>query len=203
MAVATLTKEKRVMDAQFVAQLLQSTDITRIAANILVQTLESCAQEMALDGPDVVAQHLRQDKGASCARFCRSLTKQVAQALGALDKRIWAVYAPDDAPGDDVCFCGGIPSVPLVRLLVWRQWRTSAFDSLLAALDRALAQVYKDKVGTQDLPTFLDVHVIDDGSFEKHFGSTKSKRAFMRPAAYWLTQNEIVDIVYARGMMLP
>jgi hypothetical protein len=191
------------MDAQFIAQLLQSTDATHIAANILIQTLESCAQEMALDGPDVVAQHLRQDQSASCACFCDSLTEQVAYALGALDERVWAIYAPDDTLADDVCFCGGIPSVPLVHLLIWRQWRTTAFDSLVAALDRALAQVYKDKIGTQDLPTLLDVHVIDDGSFEKHFGSVRSKRAFMRPVAYWLTRNEVVDIVYARGKLFP
>ena len=204
MAVATLTEEKRAMDAQFIAQVLQSTDKARVAANILTQTLECCAQDMALDGPDVVTQYLRQGERSACARFWQSLTKHVAQALGALDEGIKAIYVPDnDTLVDDGSSHKGSPSIPSISLLVWRQHKTFAFGSLVAGLDRALVQTYRETFGAQALQTLLNVQVIDDRSFEKHFGSVRDKRAFVRPVAYWLTQNEMVDMVYARGMMLP
>jgi hypothetical protein len=58
----------------------------------------------------------------------------------------------------------------LIHLLVWTQRKTAAFDSLVAALDRALAQAYSDTIGTRGVTTLLDVQVIDDADVKQRHG---------------------------------
>jgi hypothetical protein len=100
----------------------------------------------------------------------------------------------------DLCSDKGIADESMVQLLVWTQRRTAAFDSLVTAWDRALAQACKDAIGTQQQMPLLDVQVIEDTEIEKHFGAGRSARmATHQLAVYWLqTTNQVVDIVYAR-----
>jgi len=65
-----------------------------------------------------------------------------------LDENVKAVDTLDyDATRKDFCFGKAIQGTSLTHLIVWTQRKTAAFDSLVAALDRALVQGYADILG--------------------------------------------------------
>ena len=98
-------------------------------------------------------------------------SRQIAESLGSLDENVKAVDTLDyDATRKDFCLGKAIQGTSLTHLIVWTQRKTAAFDSLVAALDRALVQAYTDILGTHNLTTVLDVQVIDDADVEKRIG---------------------------------
>jgi hypothetical protein len=185
---------KNRMTAGYAAQPPQRGDTARIADKILIQALKACAQDLALGGTEIVTEQLRQGKDPACTHMCCVLARQVAQALGALDERVRAIYTPNGSR-----FHKTLSSVPAIDLTIWREQKTTAFDSLVADLDTALSQAYRDTVGTQDSSSLLDVHVIEDSDLEKHFGSGKRRRSSARLPSYLLrAHNELAEIVYAQ-----
>jgi hypothetical protein len=156
---------------------------------------------MALDSTGVVIQCLRQNESAVCARFVHCLAKQLAQVLGALDEHIRAIYVT----GDDIVFDDDqnrVENASTIGLLIWREQKAAAFDSLVTDLCRAVAQVYRNTIGVNDLPACPETYVIDDTDLEKLFGSAKCIRACLRQATYLLcAHNELVSIAYTREVL--
>jgi len=140
------------------------------AGLVLVQALDFCAQKMRLGNRQAVANRLQKGDSDACKYYHYSVAKQVAEYLGTLDKEIKEVYVADyDATPDDICFGEGAQTPP-IHLIVWVERKTSAFDSLVQGMNRALAQGYADMVGLRQLAHLLDVQVVNDEDVENRVG---------------------------------
>jgi len=139
--------------------------------SILSEAMRFCAQKIGVDSLEAVADLLRQKDRTACEYCLYSIAKTVAASLGGVDENVRAVYVLDyDATPEDLCFGTLNQGTPLVHLIVWAERKTAALGSLVAALDRALAQVYSDLIGGPQVEALLDVQVIDDADVENHTG---------------------------------
>jgi hypothetical protein len=174
-------------------------DVTALAERVLTWALELCAKRMGLDGVQAAADRVRQGNTVARMHCCSSIARQVAESLGTSERNVQAIYAPDyDALFWDLC-SDAERSESMVRLLVWTRRKTSEFDSLVSAWDRALAQACSEKLGAHEQAPSLDVQVMDDTDLERHFGSGRRRGMATRLAVYWMrTMNQAVDIVYTR-----
>ena len=175
-------------------------DVTLSAERALTRALELCAAKMGLDGPHTAAHHVRQGNAVARMYFCSGMAKQVAESLGASEQNVRAICAPDyDVLFQDLCSRGKARDEWMVRLLVWTRCKTSELDSLVIAWRRALLEVYRDTVGSDDKPPLLDVQIIDDADVEQHFRPGRGEGRATRLAVYWMAKmNQVVDIVYER-----
>jgi len=84
---------------------LRLPDSESTAEIVISQALRFCAQKMGLANHQVAAERLQQGDRNAC-KYCHySVAKQVAESLGALDRKIKAVYVADyDATPQDICF---------------------------------------------------------------------------------------------------
>jgi hypothetical protein len=165
---------------------LHLPDASSALAGALEKALHSCARRMGLDGPEAALERVRQ--GDSVARdYCHfSLAKQVAQALGSLDENVESVslYTYDATP-EDLSF-GTTSPTSLIHLLVLAGRKTGALTSLIAALDRALAQQYAALVGPRRLAHLLDVQVITQTEVEQRTGvAALLSSVHNRPIQIW------------------
>lgn len=177
--------EERV-DVDVVMQ-MQPAEAGVAAEDVLAQALSYCACKMGLDGPQTVVERMRQGDGVACGYCLYSVAKQVAEAIGSLDRNVRAVYAFDcDATPEDECL-GEVPrGVPLGHLLVWTQRKTAALRALIAAWDRALVRAYADLFGKGRLTSLLDVQVIDDADVGRRSGyGALLSSMYHRPVQVW------------------
>ena len=121
---------------------LQLPDMTAVAERTLTWALELCAKRMGLmDGAQAAARHVRQGNVVARMHCCSSIARQIAESLGASEQNVRAIYAPDyDVLFWDLCSGEQTRDESMVHLLVWTRRKTAAFDSLVTAWDRALAQ---------------------------------------------------------------
>jgi hypothetical protein len=164
------TKVVQKVDVEAAAPQLRLPDANSTAEAILAQTLEFSAQKLKLSSHQAVLEHLRQGDG-NAYKYCHySMAKQVAESIGTLDENVRAVYVADyDATPEDLCFGqGGQPSP--VHLIVWAKRKTSALDSLVEALNRALVQRYAELIGPSQLAHLLDVQVVNDADVDNRVG---------------------------------
>ena len=167
--------------------LLELSSITSAAESILTEAIKFCAQKIGASSRTTVVHLLRQKDRTACEYCLYGMAKQVAVSLGAMDENVKEVHTIDyDATPEDFCFGQGAQNTSPIHLIVWTQRKTAAFNSLVAALDRALAQVYEDAIGSRGLATLLDVYVIDDADVKQRRGYG-AFRAWMyqRPILIW------------------
>jgi hypothetical protein len=87
-----------------------------------------------------------------------------------LDENIKAVYVADyDATPQDICF-GETAKPSPIHLIAWVERKTSALDSLVEALNRALVERYADMIGPSQLAYLLDVQAVDDADVKNRVG---------------------------------
>lgn len=170
-----------------VALPMQPAEISVAAEAILAEALSYCAGKMDLDGPQTVAERLRQGDGVACGYCLYSVAKQVAEAIGSLDGNVRAVYTFDcDATPEDECLGEVARGMPLVHLLVWAQRKTAALCALVSALDRALVYAYADVLGEGQPASLLDVQVIDDADVGRRSGyGALLGSMYHRPVQVW------------------
>mgnify|MGYP001122947346 CR=1 FL=1 len=148
----------------------KSSDVTDMVKTALNNALKSCAQKMGVTSDETLADWLKMGDSRVHGYFSYALAKQVAECLATLDDQVKAVYLYDyDATPEDVCF-GEMKQTPLVHLIVWAQRKTSALNSLVAALDHNLVRNYGDLVQLPQLAHLLDVQVIDDADVKNRSG---------------------------------
>ena len=148
--------------------------------------LEFCAQKMRLENSQAVLEHLQQRNVAACGYCQYSTAKQIGSSLGALDQNVKAVYILDyDATPEDICFASEKQTM-LIHMIVQVERKTSALDSLVAALDQALVQVYGRLLGMEKLEHLLDVQVVDDKDVQKRVGyGAMLASLHQRPIQLW------------------
>lgn len=165
---------------------LRLPDATSTAEVVLAQAMEFCAQKMGLGNAEDAIGRLKQGDSAAC-RYCNySVAKQVGGALGALDENVKAVYVCDyDATPEDLCF-NEAPQASPVHMIVWTERKTSALNSLIAALDRALAQNYASLMGLDKVGYMLDVQLVDDADIQNRTGcGALLSSLYHRPIQIW------------------
>ncbi|MDH7485871.1 MAG: hypothetical protein QHJ81_06285 [Anaerolineae bacterium] len=185
MADSTM-KQLGMVDLGFTAPAVQLPDATSAAEQVLSDALAFCAQKMRFDSCETALSRLRQGDREACTYCFYSVARRVAEFLGAWDENVKAVYICDyDATPEDLCFAETVQSPP-VHLLVRVDRKTSALNSLLAALDRALVQKYAELTAMNRLACFLDAQVVDDADVEKRIGyGTLLSSIHHRPLQVW------------------
>ena len=183
---------------------LQLPDMTAAAHRALDLALESCAKLMHLDDPLAAAYQIERGNAVARMHCCTSITQEIAQSLGALDQNVLAVFAPDyDVLFEYLCSEPQAQPKPMVRLMVWTRQKTAKLDALVAAWDRALVQACREKIGSNEQTSLLDVHIVDDGEIRKRLGTESSAMTPTRLAVHWMgSTHQVVDIVYDQGKEL-
>lgn len=180
----THTMEKT--DVKLAAPSLHLPNANSTAEDVLNKALEFCAKKMGLQDGQSVIQQLGQSKRRACEYCHYSIAGQVGAALGALDENIKAAYMFEvEATPEDACF-NETTGIPLVHVLVWTERKTKALDSLVAMLDRALAQTYGRLIGPANLQHLLDVQIVDDAEVERRVGyGALLHSLYQRPIKVW------------------
>jgi hypothetical protein len=135
------------------------------------KALSSCAYKMGSKEISHIAIKLRRGDSTACSYFMYSIAGQVAEALGAQDDNVQAVYLFEhDATPQDGCFADSSGPVQLLHLIVHVSCQTAALNALIATLDRALVQAVARALDGPPQQSLLDVHVIDDREIASHTG---------------------------------
>lgn len=179
-------KQTKVVGVEFAASPFRLPNAASTVEIALTQALQFCAHKMGIDDVQAVIDRLQQGDSAAY-RYCHyGLAKQVGESLGALDENVKAVYIVDyDATPEDLCFGEAMPT-SLIHLIIWAERKTSALDSLVAALDTALARRYGDLTGRPQLSHLLDVQVINDADVKNRVGyGALLSSLYHRPIQVW------------------
>ncbi len=154
---------------EFSVSPMSVSDATSLAEFALGGAVEFAAGKTNLDTQGVI-DHLRWGNNVTFGYFQYGLGKQAAQRLGDLDKGIKAIYVWDEnAESEDASFTQVTQPTP-VHLVIWAEPKTSALDSVTAALDRALVESYTKLIGQCELEHLLDAQMIDDDDVKNHTG---------------------------------
>ncbi len=170
MSNVTMAEQTQTAQGHVKAPQLYLPDAASAAENVLVQALEYCAQKMGLPNGKAAVARLKSDDDVAC-KYCHySIAKQVAEALGALDEQVKAVYICDyDATPEDICFGEKRQALP-IHLIVRVERKTTALDSLVEALDRALATKIAKMLDRDQTSFILDVQAVDDAEVANRIG---------------------------------
>lgn len=145
------------------------SDATSVAETALHKALDFCASKMGLANQAEVIECLRQKQNAACGYFSYSLAEQAAEWLGTWDEDIKAVYLFDcDATPEDVCLGDKAQPTP-INLIIWSRRKTSALNSLIGALDSALARSYA-ALGISQHKYALAAYLVDDDDVQNSIG---------------------------------
>jgi hypothetical protein len=169
------------------ASLPELPDINGIADDIFSDAMAFCARKIGVDRLEAVSDLLRQNDKTACGYCFYGLAKRVAASLGVMDENVRAVYVHDyDATPEDLCFGTLHQGAPLVHLIIWTERKTAALDSLIAALDRALARTYADLLDRPRIKGLLDAQMIDGVDIENRTGHGALLQAVHhRPIQVW------------------
>lgn len=151
----------------------------------LAAALGYCAQKMQVGSSEAALRLLKRGDRSARDYFEYGMAAQVAELLGGLDDEVQAVYLYDDeATPDDVAF-GEITPL-LVHLIVLARRKTSALDSLIVGLGRAVAQSYGRLFDKPQLQHVLDMQVMDTAELEARVGlGALMSSLHHRPAQVW------------------
>ena len=186
MSESFAVKQAGVADVETKTPPLRLPDAASTADIVLNQAMEYCARKMGLEAAWLAVEQLKQGDGTACS-YCRySTAKQMAEAMGLLDENVRAVYVYDyDATPEDLCF-GEAVHVSPIHLILWVERKTSALNSLVDALDHALAQSYAAMIDRSQLAHILDVQMVDDADVENRTGYGALLSSFYnRPLKVW------------------
>jgi len=141
---------------------LRVPDADSAAEAALDRALRYCGDRMGVASLDQLTESLRQGEAECRGYYHYALAREVADYLSALDADVQAVYLFDyDATPEDVCFCESDPD-PLMHVIVQVRRRTAALESMLEALDGALARRYAEMMGIDEQAHLLDAQIVDE-----------------------------------------
>ena len=162
------------------------SDTSGLAETALNRAIEFCAEKMTTGNQPAALELVRNNDRSAEGYFHYSLAEQAAEWLGAWDKDVKAVYIYNyEATPEDVCFDESAHPT-LLHLIVWTRRKTGALQSILEALDRALARGRADLIGPRDLAHLLDAQIVDDHQVKNSIGSAALLTSLhTRPLKIW------------------
>lgn len=164
---------------------LSAVSVDEEAETAVNAALGFTAQKLGKPAKTVV-ERLQEGDGTAASYWRYGLAKRMAECLADWDESVKAVYAVDyDATPDDLAF-GTAAQPSQVHLIAWVDRKTAALDSLVAALDGALAERVAQLLGLDHLVHLLDVQVVDDEDVEarRGYGATLTS-LHNRPIQVW------------------
>jgi hypothetical protein len=175
-----------IQDFASVTPPLHLPDAASTVQGALVKALDYCATRLHLASPQEGLERARHGDRRALEYCHYRLAQQVAEALGALDDNVRSVSLYEfEATPEDRAF-GEVPESLPIHLLVWVDRKTSALNSLVAALDRALVKDYAEMIGPRRLRHVLDVQVIDDSDVQSRQGIVALLYSlYNRPIQLW------------------
>ena len=181
MSEVSAVKQAEIANVEIMKPPLRLPDAASTADIVLNHAIEYCAQKLGLEAVWLVVEQLKQGDGTACS-YCRySMAKQMAEALGSLDENVRAVYLYDyDATPEDLCFGQAVHASP-IHLILWVERKTSALESLVEALDHALAKSYAAMMDRSQPAHILDVQMVDDSDVENRTGYGTLLSSFYNP----------------------
>ncbi len=145
-------------------------DLSGMSEAVLAQAIEDCVQQVHLDNSQIAIDRLRAGDSQVCEYCNRSLARQVAACLGALDENIQAAYLCDyDAPSEPSCSEEAGRALP-IHLIVQATRKTAALHAVVETWDRALTRRYAELVGGGRPARMLDVQVVDSSDVVRRIG---------------------------------
>jgi hypothetical protein len=152
---------------------------------ILAAALGYCAQKMQVGSSDAALKLLRRGDRSARDYFQYGMAAQVAELLGGLDDEVQAVYLYDDEATPDDAALGEVTPL-LFHLIVLAKRKTSALDSLIVGLCRAVVQSYGRLFDKPQLRHLLDVQVIDNTELDARVGlGALMSSLHHRPSLVW------------------
>lgn len=144
-------------------------DLSGMSEAVLAQAIEDCVQQVHLDNFQIAIDRLRAGDTLVCEHCNRSLARQVAACLGALDENIQAAYLCDyDPPTELACSEEAGRALP-IHLIVQATRKTAALHAVVETWDRALTRRYAELVGRRPA-RMLDVQVVDTSDVARRVG---------------------------------
>lgn len=182
----TLQEQTQVQDQKFTAPSFRLPDAGSIMEATLSQALESCALKLNLASPQEALSLLRLGDPTAQGYCHYQIARQVAEALGTLDDNVQSVSLYEfDATPEDRTLGERTEGLP-IHLIVWTTRKTSAFNSLVAGLDRALVKDYAELIGPRRLAHVIDVQTVDDADVESRRGiASLMTSLYNRPIRLW------------------
>jgi hypothetical protein len=176
------------------------TDPVEFAERAWALSLASCADRLHLASAEIAAEQMLQGNNLARMHCCHGLAEQVAASLWSSQQDLQAVYAPecDSCPQDFCLEDGAGANLPCAHLLVWARHKAPTLTSRAAALGNALARFGQEMTNMEGLPTILHLRVVEDSDLAKFLGAGQKKRWSARLQAYWLSMNEVVEVLYPR-----
>ncbi len=145
-------------------------DLAGMSEAVLAQAIEYCVQQEHLDSSQSAIDRLRAGDSQVCEHCHRSLARQVAACLGALDENIEAAYLCDyDTPIEPWCCEEAERALP-IHLIVRATRKTAALNAVVETWDRALTRRYAELVGGRRPARLLDVQVVDNSDVVRRIG---------------------------------
>ncbi len=164
--VDTIKNESLSMDVTGVAM----SDPASAAQAALADALNYAAGKMNLAGPQAALDQLCTGSAAAHGYFQYALAHRAAEYLAGFDGEVKAVYLYDwEATPEDATF-GEVQPISPLHLIVLVRRKTEALYSLVAALDRALAENYAREACQPKAAHLLDAQVIDDAEVQRGTG---------------------------------
>lgn len=152
------------------APVFRLPDAASTMEGALARALDFCTEKLNLPNPQASLERVRKGDGKAVEYCHYHLAQQVAEALGALDDHVGSVSLFEfDATPEDLALGEHSDSLP-IHLLVRVDRKTSALNSLVAALDRALVMEYAEMIGPRRLGHVLDVQVVDGADIASRRG---------------------------------
>jgi hypothetical protein len=160
-------------------------NVASAADAALAAALGFCAQKKQVGSSDAALKLLKAGDRGAREYFQYGLAMQVAELLGGLDDEVQAVYLYDDeATPDDSALGEVIPT--LIHLIVLARRKTSALDSLIVGLGRAVVQSYGRLFDKPQLRHLLDVQVVDNSELDAGTGlGALMSSLHHRPSLVW------------------
>ena len=149
---------------------------------VVTKALETSARKMGLADAEACLARLKKCEPAAFNYYCYNIAKELGEVLGSWSKNIKSVFACcyDEEVNGEECL-EKLTSFSLIHLIILVEKKSKALDTLLDAVDSALAQRHRQMLGHKRLERALDARVIDDEDVKNRTGYAALLRSVYRP----------------------
>ncbi len=163
------------------------THLDNIAKRICHQALVQTYNKLVPVEQELNLEHLLQRRPLFQS-FKYSLAKGVAETLAANDKRVWRIYLLEPSANPDAEAEADLPLEATIHLVVVVENTSAALESLIASLDRGLAECVRELPSPllADCRSILDVNLVTEEAVKQKTGyANLLSSIFAPPLKLW------------------